>query len=207
MVSVYFFAPNLIGYARIALTIYAYVVADTQPTAMLIAYALGFVLDAVDGYVARLLGQSSNYGAILDMVTDRCATVGLLMVMSRLFPQYFWGAVFLVLLDTASHFVRIYSSAKSGQYHKDVSRTRFALLRLYYGNRQCMGLFCVGQEFFYLLLYLSYFRSQEAWIGPALWYVCFPLFLLKQLCNLLQLMDGMALLADLDTAERMAKRN
>jgi hypothetical protein len=32
-----------------------------------------FVLDAVDGYYARLLQQTSTLGTVLDMVTDRCA--------------------------------------------------------------------------------------------------------------------------------------
>ena len=31
-----------------------------------------FVLDAVDGYFARLLQQTSTLGTVLDMVTDRC---------------------------------------------------------------------------------------------------------------------------------------
>ena len=29
------------------------------------------LLDAVDGHAARLLGQSSKFGAMLDMLTDR----------------------------------------------------------------------------------------------------------------------------------------
>ncbi len=31
-----------------------------------------FVLDAVDGWFARLLQQTSTLGTVLDMVTDRC---------------------------------------------------------------------------------------------------------------------------------------
>ena len=32
---------------------------------------LSGLLDAVDGHAARLLGQSSKFGAMLDMLTDR----------------------------------------------------------------------------------------------------------------------------------------
>lgn len=34
-------------------------------------YVLNFAGDLVDGFAARLFNQSSNYGATLDMVTDR----------------------------------------------------------------------------------------------------------------------------------------
>jgi CDP-diacylglycerol--inositol 3-phosphatidyltransferase len=39
---------------------------------------LSGLLDAVDGHAARLLNQSSKFGAMLDMLTDRCATMCLL---------------------------------------------------------------------------------------------------------------------------------
>lgn len=36
---------------------------------------LSGLLDAVDGHAARMLNQSSKFGAMLDMLTDRCATM------------------------------------------------------------------------------------------------------------------------------------
>ena len=36
------------------------------------------LLDAVDGHAARLLGQSSKFGAMLDMLTDRHQNIELL---------------------------------------------------------------------------------------------------------------------------------
>lgn len=35
-----------------------------------------------DGLVARKLNQCSTFGGLLDMVTDRCSTMGLLFVLS-----------------------------------------------------------------------------------------------------------------------------
>ena len=35
------------------------------------------LLDAVDGHAARLLGQSSKFGAMLDMLTDRYTNIEL----------------------------------------------------------------------------------------------------------------------------------
>jgi phosphatidylglycerophosphate synthase len=38
-------------------------------------------MHSIDGMVARKLGQTSTFGGLLDMVTDRCSTVGLLFVL------------------------------------------------------------------------------------------------------------------------------
>jgi CDP-diacylglycerol--inositol 3-phosphatidyltransferase len=48
-----------------------------------IFYGLAFFGDVVDGHVARMFGQSSEFGAILDMVTDRVSTAGLLAILSN----------------------------------------------------------------------------------------------------------------------------
>lgn len=44
-----------------------------HPKYCTLLYGLSCLLDAVDGPVARALGQTSKFGAVLDMVTDRCA--------------------------------------------------------------------------------------------------------------------------------------
>lgn len=46
-----------------------------HPRYCTILYGISCLLDAVDGQAARALGQTSKFGAVLDMVTDRCATV------------------------------------------------------------------------------------------------------------------------------------
>lgn len=43
-----------------------------HPKYCTLAYVISCLLDAVDGQVARALGQTSKFGAVLDMVTDRC---------------------------------------------------------------------------------------------------------------------------------------
>ena len=42
-----------------------------HPIYCTIAYSVSCLLDAADGAAARALGQSSKFGAVLDMVTDR----------------------------------------------------------------------------------------------------------------------------------------
>jgi len=43
-----------------------------HPKYSTVAYCVSQLLDAVDGHAARYLGQASKFGAVLDMVTDRC---------------------------------------------------------------------------------------------------------------------------------------
>ena len=47
-----------------------------HPKYSTLLYCVSALLDAVDGQAARRLGQSSKFGAVLDMVTDRCACIG-----------------------------------------------------------------------------------------------------------------------------------
>ena len=71
--NVYLFVPNLIGYARVALMFVAfYFMTNAEMYHVTVTcYLLSQLLDAVDGHAARLLGQTSKLGAMLDMLTDR----------------------------------------------------------------------------------------------------------------------------------------
>ena len=89
--NVFLFLPNLIGYVRIALAFASlqympmYVgcslrsvhAADIRrhPRTCALLYSISCLLDAADGWAARKYDQSSSFGAVLDMVTDRCCTV------------------------------------------------------------------------------------------------------------------------------------
>ena len=87
--NVFLFVPNLIGYGRIFLALLSFWFMPTNYVAAAWCYILSGeyiiasvsslhyvssppgLLDAVDGHAARLLGQSSKFGAMLDMLTDR----------------------------------------------------------------------------------------------------------------------------------------
>jgi len=71
--NVFLFVPNLIGYARVILMFVAFYFM-TNPAMYQITvacYLLSQLLDAVDGHAARLLGQCSKLGGMLDQLTDR----------------------------------------------------------------------------------------------------------------------------------------
>lgn len=71
--NVFLFVPNLIGYARIVLMLVAFYYMTNENTYQftVVCYLLSQLLDAFDGHAARLLGQCSRLGAMLDMLTDR----------------------------------------------------------------------------------------------------------------------------------------
>ncbi|XP_076590926.1 uncharacterized protein LOC143323147 [Chaetodon auriga] len=76
--------PNIIGYIRIGLVFAAWAVYET-PAVFVSLYSVFIALDGVDGWLARRLGQSSGFGAWLDVVVDN---MGRGMLWSLLFE---WG--------------------------------------------------------------------------------------------------------------------
>lgn len=81
---------------------------------MMACYALSFVCDELDGRFARMLGQTSTLGQVLDMVTDRVATSCLLATLCVLYPR--WQVLFLALLslDIFSHWFQMFSTGARG---------------------------------------------------------------------------------------------
>jgi len=59
---------------------------------------LSGLLDAVDGHAARMLNQSSKFGAMLDMLTDRCATMYVVNTKSRILQRKIESMIFQVFV-------------------------------------------------------------------------------------------------------------
>ncbi|CAJ1065958.1 uncharacterized protein LOC109995351 [Xyrichtys novacula] len=76
--------PNIIGYIRICLVFFAWATYDS-PALFISLYSISIALDGVDGWLARKLGQTSRFGAWLDVVVDN---LGRGMLWSLLFK---WG--------------------------------------------------------------------------------------------------------------------
>jgi len=154
-------------------------------------YLISFTLDAADGHVARLFNQCSRFGAVLDMVTDRFATACLVVILSHLYFPFRHICMLLIILDISSHWLRVVSSLLVGEGHKNI-RSNY-LLQLYYHQRLILGLVCLGNELFYIFAYMMYFFPEIELLGFTLnlfgygMIVCMPIFLLKQLLNVIQL--------------------
>lgn len=130
------------GYARIILALTSLYYMPLHPRTCSFLYSFSCILDAADGLAARRYNQSTTFGAVLDMVTDRCTTSCLLVFLASAFPR--WAIVFqgLISLDLASHYIHMYATltmAGSGQSHKKVDSSRSWILHLYYTNKVRRG--------------------------------------------------------------------
>jgi len=158
--NIFVFIPNIIGYARIVLALASLYYMPLHPRTCSLLYSISCLLDAADGLAARRYNQSTTFGAVLDMVTDRCTTSCLLVFLASAFPR--WSIIFqgLISLDLASHYIHMYASLTTGtNSHKKVEASRSWVLHLYYTNKTVLFLFCALNELFFIALYLLSFSS------------------------------------------------
>ncbi|KAF5985692.1 CDP-diacylglycerol-inositol 3-phosphatidyltransferase [Fusarium coicis] len=160
--NIFLFIPNIIGYARIVLAIASLYYMPLHPRTCSFLYSVSCLLDALDGYAARIYEQSTRFGAVLDMVTDRCTTACLIVFLSSAFPR--WAIVFqgLIALDLASHYMHMYATlvvSGTNASHKSIDESKNWLLHLYYTNKNVLFALCALNELFFIALYLLCFSS------------------------------------------------
>jgi CDP-diacylglycerol--inositol 3-phosphatidyltransferase len=209
MVSIYFYIPNIIDYFRFVSLFFALYYFDKDPITFTIVYFISFGLDLFDGMAARHFKQFSRIGAALDMIADRLTTASLLMILGRLYPNYFVTFLLLVLLDVGSHWLQVYSSLleiaenKSIKNHKEV-KEKFIILDIYYHNRFVLFNTCLFAEIFLLLSYLNYFYVD--WmkndIYKGFYYFSLAIYVFKQICSIFQIFGASERVVDIDVKEK-----
>ena len=100
MTHVLLFIPNIIGYSKFILPSYA---ATTLLCQLVRSIVLPRERDFMDGMFARKYNQCSEFGAILDMITDRLCTIALLIMLSHPYPTHTLYFLLMAMLDMASH--------------------------------------------------------------------------------------------------------
>ncbi|KAG2020394.1 CDP-diacylglycerol-inositol 3-phosphatidyltransferase [Coprinopsis cinerea AmutBmut pab1-1] len=187
-----------------------------HPKYCTLLYGISCLLDAVDGHAARALGQTSKFGAVLDMVTDRCTTSCLLCYLASAYPPYALFFQFLIALDFSSHYMHMYSSLATGsRSHKLVTSDVSRILWLYYNDSRTLFFVCAGNELFFVSLYLMKWTASS--IGPEgylahlsypqlIAILTFPIFLVKNIINVVQLWKASKILVGVDLAERESAR-
>jgi len=213
-ISVFLYVPNLIGYLRIIFAILSFYDIYESYWTFWIFYSLSATLDMADGYAARALNQTSKFGAVLDMITDRASTTCLIVVLSQFYPKYSLAFLFLIALDIMSHFAHVYSSLSRGSGHKQTRPDQAFLIRLYYDNRYFLAFLCGGNEGFFIMLYMMRFiQGPIIDLGPlgsmtsafALTFLFFmPIMAFKQFMSLVQLKQAAIDLVKLDEIDRDA---
>ncbi|GAB7359854.1 hypothetical protein MBLNU230_g7382t1 [Neophaeotheca triangularis] len=167
--SIFLFAPNLIGYARVVLALASLYFMPLHPRRCSFLYSISCLLDALDGWAARKFKQSTRFGAVLDMITDRCTTTCLLVFLATAKPR--WSMIFQILisLDFASHYLHMYATLAmggQGESHKNVTARAGRLMQIYYTSKTVLFVTCALNELFFIALYLLCFSSP--YITPML---------------------------------------
>ena len=206
---VFLYVPNIIGYVRFIAYAASFISHSFGNWQLCISlYAIAFILDEFDGRAARAYNQSSNFGAALDMTADRCATAGLCLILAQLYPNYLLAFIGAIALDISSHYYLIYATGILGKVsHKDSAQwSTNRLLKLYYGSKTFMDILILGNELFYILLYLNFYLTGLNF-AFSIWNISFwqlliiislPIYLLKQITNVLQLQASAREIANID---------
>ncbi|XP_018619979.1 CDP-diacylglycerol--inositol 3-phosphatidyltransferase [Scleropages formosus] len=205
--NIFLFVPNLIGYSRIVLALLAFYLMPCCPAAALLLYLLSALLDAFDGHAARALNQGTKFGAMLDMLTDRCATMCLLVNLALLYPSYVFFFQLSMSLDIASHWLHLHSSMMKGaSSHKTIDLSGNPILRLYYTSRPVLFFMCMGNELFFCLLYMLHFVEEPHLLLQCLLGVCGVVCVLKSGISVLHLVTAANNMAAVDLADREKQR-
>lgn len=204
--EIFLYIPNLIGYFRVFTAVLSFACMKNHPYYTLVLYGILGFLDAFDGYAARKFNQGTKFGAVLDMVTDRCATSSLICYLCVIYPDYFLIWQFLVSLDLASHYMHMYAMLSTGSTsHKNVDAKQSKILNLYYTNRTVLFFVCMVNEVFYVAMYLHSFGF--FWLGTLMVWLSAPLWLFKQFANIIQLKGAALILANIDSQEKSQEVN
>ncbi|XP_075257800.1 CDP-diacylglycerol--inositol 3-phosphatidyltransferase-like [Convolutriloba macropyga] len=207
--NILLFVPNLIGYVRVILLVIACYTMLSDHVTTVCCYLLSQLLDALDGHAARALGQSSKFGALLDMLSDRASTACLMMGLCVLYPNYAFLFQMSMALDIVSHWMHMHVSTISGSSsHKAISLEGNPILKIYYTSRPVLFSMCAGNELFYSMLYLMAFTQ-----GPMLkiinvslfkfiFYLSVPIWFSKSCISLLHLVVASLNVAKIDATDR-----
>lgn len=198
--NVFLFVPNLIGYIRILLlgSSFYFILKDYRLALCL--YGFSYTLDAFDGLAARLLNQSSLFGSVLDMLTDRVSTMCLLMTIGHLYSEYFFVFQILLAIDIVSHWLHFFSANLQGkQSHKSsFDRETNYLMRLYYEKKIILTSVCAMEQLFYCSLLVIYHEKNNYHYYQSLYLlavVCLPAIIFKNWINLLQIFGACSVMA------------
>lgn len=212
---VFKFVPQIIGFSRVFCTLQALYLATVSLESgshyklSMIFYLLSFVGDMFDGMAARKFNQSSKFGGVLDMVTDRCSTAVMLTVLTWIYTQQEQrlALTFLFILDISSHWMQMTSSYIRNSHHKtaDANDGNIFLVRWYYSSKAFFGYCCVFTEVTYILLYVTHYCPSGDLLTSmnfVLTYLCYPACVIKNIVNVFQLAGASYLIAEQDVIER-----
>ncbi|CAG5044388.1 unnamed protein product [Parnassius apollo] len=207
--NIFLFVPNLIGFARIILAIVSFYFMPTHCALACICYITSALLDAVDGHAARLLNQSTKFGGMLDQLTDRAGTAGLMMILATFYPRYTFWFQLSMAIDITGHWIYLHTCTLQGKTsHKFINMAENPIMHVYYTNKTVLFLMCAGNEAFYASLYVMHFYTGPEVLGIGLFkliaLLTMPVAVVKAAISVLHAIVASLNLAIIDVNERAA---
>ena len=204
---VFLYIPNIIGYLRFVALFASFFTYQDNPILTVILYGTSQALDAFDGMAARKFNQCSRFGAVLDMVCDRASNGVFLAILAAKIPQYSWIFLSDIALDLVSHWYQMYVSLLKGAHHKK-SKSKYALLNLYYDSKFVLFTLVLGNEMFLLSAYLIACGDMIFLPSFGVYFIniCFAigviLFAIKKLMSIIQLISASEMLVEMELEEQ-----
>ncbi|MCX6843785.1 MAG: CDP-alcohol phosphatidyltransferase family protein [candidate division WOR-3 bacterium] len=130
--------PNVLSISRLVLLpVVLLLLFKHQGTAAVVVMLVSWSTDALDGYLARKLGQVSNLGRVLDHLVDKVwvSSVLVTLVFIRNLPLLIAGAVILrdlVILIGSGVIMKTKGSLVSSDVVGKITGCAFALMILFY---------------------------------------------------------------------------
>lgn len=59
--------------------------------------------------IFRYFNQGTKFGGMLDQLTDRCGTMGLVAVLAHLYPKYMFPLLLSMCIDIACHWIYLHT--------------------------------------------------------------------------------------------------
>ncbi|XP_041971996.1 CDP-diacylglycerol--inositol 3-phosphatidyltransferase [Aricia agestis] len=209
--NVFLFVPNIIGFARVILAIIAFYFMPTNCVLACTCYIVSALLDAVDGHAARHFNQSTKFGAMLDQLTDRAGTAGLMMTLATFYPHYtFWFQISMII-DVTCHWFYLHTVTLQGKKsHKFIDMSENPIMHVYYTNKTVLFLMCAGNEAFYAALYVMNFFTGPTVLGVGLFkliaILTMPVAVIKAGISVIHGIVASMNIAIIDVNERAAER-
>ncbi len=136
-IKVLLYIPNIIGYIRILFLIYF------QKYDNYLYYILSYLLDGVDGFLARKFNQCSIFGYYLDMLIDRISSGYILTLCSYINPLF----IIFLINEEISHLIVLIDCYINNEHQKE-TKENYLISNLYLSSKYIMFLSIVGSEAF-----------------------------------------------------------
>ena len=192
--NVYHYWPNRVDYLRLICLLVGLYLAVIYPMTGLALIVISCLLDALDGLLARKLNQGSILGSALDFAIDRMTTCGIVIMLIRISPHWWFFWLLIALLDSGSHFMHLYASLpQSVNNHKKMDKAENKFLKQYYTNRGVLFTSCLVHDLFFMVVYIYHYYPSVWLIGLG---VIFGIgFVHKTTIHVLQIISAIQKLA------------